>query len=210
MPKVTEAYLEARRQEILNAALACFTRKGFHQTTMDDICEEAGLSPGAVYRYFGSKEEIIQATVRKGPNLDFLHWVEEEVARFDDFQKLMEMFTRIGYQRYEQGGAVEQSMKLRLRAWAEALQNPEVREDVLKRWEHRLGLTGQIVLRAQELGQINPDLDPDAAARVLQAIPDGFTLFWAIDPDFDIWKFREVEMALYGGTFWCGQIEPAD
>ena len=62
------------------AAIACFTRKGFHQTTMDDICEGAGLSPGAVYRYFASKDEIIQTTVREGPSHDFLHWVEEEVA----------------------------------------------------------------------------------------------------------------------------------
>jgi AcrR family transcriptional regulator len=55
MPKVTEAHLEARRQQILDAALACFSRRGFHQSTMQDICQEAELSPGAVYRYFRSK-----------------------------------------------------------------------------------------------------------------------------------------------------------
>ena len=52
MPKVTEAHLEARRQQIVNAAFACFSLNGFHQSTMQDICQEAHLSPGAVYRHF--------------------------------------------------------------------------------------------------------------------------------------------------------------
>src|SRR3954453_11594943 len=61
MPKVLPEYLETRRREILDAAAACFARRGFHQTTMQDICEETRLSPGAIYRYFASKEEIIEA-----------------------------------------------------------------------------------------------------------------------------------------------------
>jgi len=46
VPKVTQAHLDARREQILNAAVACFEDKGFHQTTMADICGEAELSPG--------------------------------------------------------------------------------------------------------------------------------------------------------------------
>ena len=163
MPKVTEAYLEARREEILDAAIACFTRKGFHQTTMEDIFREAELSAGAVYRYFAGKEEIIEAAVRKGPGLDVAHWIEEEVARFNDFRKFIERFNRIYYQqRIDRGASTEMAMKLRLRAWAEALQNPEARGEVLKRWEISLGMIEQMVRRAQELEQINPDLDPAA------------------------------------------------
>jgi AcrR family transcriptional regulator len=61
MPKVSETYLLERREGILEAALSCFGQKGFHQTTMRDICEAAGVSPGAVYRYFKSKDEFIEA-----------------------------------------------------------------------------------------------------------------------------------------------------
>jgi AcrR family transcriptional regulator len=63
MPKVSPEYLEARKNEILDAAFACFRRRGFHQTTMQDIYRETGLSPGAVYHYFRSKEEIIAAAI---------------------------------------------------------------------------------------------------------------------------------------------------
>ena len=65
LPKVTEEHLEARRQQILEAAFSCFSRQGFHQTRMADICREAQLSPGTVYRYFRSKEEIIEVSCQE-------------------------------------------------------------------------------------------------------------------------------------------------
>jgi AcrR family transcriptional regulator len=61
LPKVGEEHLEARRRQILDAAFACFASQGFHQSTMQDICRRAQLSPGAVYCYFRSKGEIIAA-----------------------------------------------------------------------------------------------------------------------------------------------------
>ena len=61
MPKVTEAHRESRREQILIAAWKCFSRKGFHSTSMADVIKEAGLSAGAVYLYFRSKDEIIVA-----------------------------------------------------------------------------------------------------------------------------------------------------
>ena len=62
MSNVSEAHIAARRQQILEAARACVARQGFHQTNIQDICKEAELSPGAVYRYFPSKDHIIAAT----------------------------------------------------------------------------------------------------------------------------------------------------
>ena len=61
MPKVTEEYREARRAQILAAARRCFIRQGFQETSMQDLLAEAGLSSGAVYNYFSSKEEMIVA-----------------------------------------------------------------------------------------------------------------------------------------------------
>lgn len=52
---------QRRRRQILDAAMACFRRRGFHQTSMQEICAEADLSAGALYRYFPSKADIIAA-----------------------------------------------------------------------------------------------------------------------------------------------------
>ncbi|SDN17145.1 TetR/AcrR family transcriptional regulator [Actinacidiphila guanduensis] len=59
MPKVSQAHLDARRQQILDAARARFAGHGFAHTSMADIVAESGLSIGAIYRYFTSKEEIV-------------------------------------------------------------------------------------------------------------------------------------------------------
>jgi AcrR family transcriptional regulator len=59
MPKLTDVQQDERRARILDAAERCFTRTGFHRTTMQDICKDAGVSPGAVYTWFDSKEALI-------------------------------------------------------------------------------------------------------------------------------------------------------
>ncbi len=59
MPKLKPDTQRARREHILEAAELCFARAGFHRTTMQDICKEAAVSPGALYVYFDSKEALI-------------------------------------------------------------------------------------------------------------------------------------------------------
>jgi AcrR family transcriptional regulator len=61
MPKVGQAHLDARRQQIVEAARARFASHGFARTSMADIVTESGLSNGAIYRYFRSKDEIVVA-----------------------------------------------------------------------------------------------------------------------------------------------------
>src|SRR5277367_2118240 len=61
MPKITETKREERRQQILDAALRCFSRDGFHATTTADIVRESGLSQGALYLYFATKDDIVVA-----------------------------------------------------------------------------------------------------------------------------------------------------
>jgi AcrR family transcriptional regulator len=63
VPKVSEEYRTARRSEIARAALRCFARKGFDATSMADIIAESGLSAGAIYGHYKSKNELIQLTV---------------------------------------------------------------------------------------------------------------------------------------------------
>lgn len=66
MPRISEARRAERRQQILHAARLCFQRDGLHLTTMDDIIRASGLSAGAVYGYFKSKDELILASVDGG------------------------------------------------------------------------------------------------------------------------------------------------
>src|SRR6185503_20013678 len=61
MPQPQTDSVPDRRCQILDAALVCFAKRGFHQTSMHDISAEAGISVGLIYRYFENKEAVISA-----------------------------------------------------------------------------------------------------------------------------------------------------
>lgn len=64
MPKVSDAHREARREEILAAAVRAFSEKGFGRTSMADVIAESGLSAGAIYGHFDGKRELFLAVAR--------------------------------------------------------------------------------------------------------------------------------------------------
>lgn len=163
-----EAYA-ARRQEILRAAEALFIERGFHQTGMAAICEAAGMSPGALYRYFPSKAEIIKAFVAEEQAETALLFEQLEGAR--DFRKaltdlLWETMRAVGDEDYA---------RLALEIAAEAARDPEIAE-ILEgsHAEARDRLTA-IIRAAQDRGQVGKQSDARAAARLLLMLVDGAT-----------------------------------
>ena len=201
MPKVTEAHLEARRRQILDAALACFSRQGFHQSTMQDICQEAELSPGAVYRYFSSKEEIIEARCEEELQRN-MALAEDISSRGDTLQvlgELVDSFFRM-LAEWELG-----ICSVNVEIWAEALRNPRIGELFRHRVEAHLQAFTSMIRRAQEQDDINPELDPRSVARVMVSLFNGLMLQKGLDPSVDIWSYMAVLKALHSGTFWTGR-----
>lgn len=198
MPKVTPAYLETRRQHILDSAITCFARKGFHQTTMEDIGDEAGLSPGVAYRYFDSKEDIIVATVQGSVDrsLDFY----EEVAQEENILSVLEQMIDDSFLRFEQPGR-DIYYKVRVQLWAEVLQNSKVAEKAGILREQAQRQLAAIIEKGQERGQIKPDLDAQAVALMIMANHDGFVIHWLADPEMDIGQYRTAYMAMVRGLF---------
>ena len=97
MAKVQPEYLELRRREILDGAAACFARRGFHQATMQNSCDEAGLSLGAVYRYFHGKEEMIEAMCARGhEDVEAIHQTVAQGRTLDVLDNLIRIFRGAG------------------------------------------------------------------------------------------------------------------
>ena len=65
MPKRDAAYMEERREAILDAAVVCLRRTGISGMSTSAICQEAGISMGALYRHFSAKSEILMAIVER-------------------------------------------------------------------------------------------------------------------------------------------------
>ncbi|WP_230391141.1 TetR/AcrR family transcriptional regulator [Burkholderia cenocepacia] len=61
MRKIDPERVEAKRRQILDAAIDCFARDGFHATSTAAICKAAGMSPGNLFHYFPTKAAIIEA-----------------------------------------------------------------------------------------------------------------------------------------------------
>jgi AcrR family transcriptional regulator len=196
MPKVSQTYLEQRYQQILGAAIACFARKGFHQTTMEDIGQEAGLSPGVAYRYFASKEDIIIATVEESMG----NWEHslKAMAAADDILQALDEWTQVFFARFEQP-QFEARTKVRVQVLAEAVRNAKVGQKLRRLREIGLEQWEAVIRKAQEKGQIDPGLDTRALVNVLLASLDGFRLHWLADPQMDIWQYRQVLMAMFRG-----------
>jgi len=67
MPKVVPEYKEEARSRILDAASRVFAEKGYHEATMEDVAKQLGVSKGALYLYFSSKERLFEAMSRTAP-----------------------------------------------------------------------------------------------------------------------------------------------
>lgn len=120
-----------RRSQILGAAMACFARKGLHQTTMQDISEQAGISVGLIYRYFESKEQVI-ATMAE----EHLATVERKLAEARSVPRLGDALEHVLWCDHD----AEIAAPFVLDLFAEAARNAHVRS--LVRQVHDAVLAG--------------------------------------------------------------------
>ena len=173
MPKVSEQYLADRREQILDAGRRCFARNGFHQTSMQDLFAEAGLSSGAVYRYFRSKDEMVVAIAeetlaevidtmlsvaqrdRGAPLGDALAAAVELIASKDESDGLCALAVQV---------------------WSETQRNPELAARFVALVRKARAEITRMVLVRQEFGLLPNGASSSAIAAVVTAILPGYIL----------------------------------
>jgi AcrR family transcriptional regulator len=166
MPKVTLEHRTARHDQIVSAARRCAMEQGFHKTTMADVIRESGLSAGAVYGYFKSKEEIVAAIAE-----DALGTVDE---LFENLLASEQPLTPLAALEatIEHVVKVAQSppgdvTRVAVQAWAEALRNDSIREVAKGKYCQLRNHFVVIARRAQADGTLDPDVDPEHVAQVM-------------------------------------------
>jgi TetR/AcrR family transcriptional regulator, transcriptional repressor of aconitase len=189
MPKVSQSYRNARRDQILQAALVCFSRQGFHRATMQDIVKQSRLSPGAIYNYFESKEEIIEAIAneRRAKERALMIEARQQAGVARVFKRIRDGFF---------GELRNPKERLRRRVgiqlWAEAQRNPRILKIVRRGVNGPRKLLKAIISDAQCRKEISDQIDSDAMARFMIAAFQGFVLQLEWDGHIRVEPYLEI------------------
>jgi TetR/AcrR family transcriptional repressor of uid operon len=178
MPRVTTAFKEDRRAEILEAARRCVARSGFHQASMQDICAEAGMSPGNLYHYFPSKEAIIAGIAERdraevGAQLAAAQYSDDFFATF------------AALARHHLVDRSADDVGLCVEMVSESRRNPAIAR-IMQDFDADVRTRLIAMLRAAaERGDIRADVDFEGVVTMLMVIADGVWWRRAVDPAFD-------------------------
>ena len=170
MPKVTPAHEQQRRAQILAAAMSCFSRQGYRATAMDDVVRESGLSVGAIYSYFPSKEDLFLALSddRAQHTLVYLN----QVFRGDDSmdRKVREA---IDYFFTLLSDELIPLARVNLEFISEAAKSERIQARQIARCDAIRMFVCGILNDAQQRGEVRPDADIAATAELLIALHEG-------------------------------------
>jgi AcrR family transcriptional regulator len=173
VPKISAAHEQQRREQILQAAMACFARQGYHTTSMDEVVRQSGLSVGAIYSYFTSKEDLFLA---------LCDYRTEQTLAY-----LNELFRRPGPmpKKFHDGvdyffRQLDEDLLSLARVSAEFLSEAAKSERIKQRQERRCETIRQflrwLLTEARMNGDFRDDFDLDAAVELMMALNDGIVL----------------------------------
>jgi AcrR family transcriptional regulator len=176
-----------RRAQIIEAALACFMRKGFNNTTMDDIVTESGLSKGSLYWYFNSKDELFAAALTSL----FVHVGEETVAAVEQCTTASDKLLALGQAATHVSRLIEGYFGLFLEFWASSLQREETGRFWLDLLEQYKDIVVEIIEQGVRDGEFKP-VDAEALVWALLAAYDGLAAYSMFMPDLDLERISQV------------------
>lgn len=185
MRKVNPEQQEAKRRHILDAAISCFGKKGFHNTSTNEICAAAGMSAGNLFHYFPSKQALIAAIVA------------------DDCAQMSAMFAQIKADNTSELAALEAlamhtfewhcnpiNARLAIEIAAEASANPEIGKVFHESTIRYRADIADLIRRGQKNWEISDDIIPEQAAVWLLAMADGIAV-QLLNPPADVSALKE-------------------
>jgi len=186
VPKLKPQEIEQRRQEIIEAARRCFLLNGFHQTTTDEICHEAAITPGGLYHYFASKEEIISAVIEDAAHTTVKN-LRSTAEASADVRTAIQALASLFFQ-WIRDPQLDNATRLDMEIWAEALRNEKLAEKTRSGRALRRQWLESLIRGAKQEGVYTKEVDPRGLANLIMSIFDGLRLgrlLWRDDFDMD-------------------------
>jgi TetR/AcrR family transcriptional repressor of uid operon len=165
-----------RRTQILNAAVVCFAKRGFHQTSMHDISAEAGISVGLIYRYFENKEEVISAMAARHKNE--IHEVVERAQQAPTLLESLEiLFTA---HCCESSPQIQSAFVVDL--YAESSRNAQIKELVRDVLQTAMDGVTDVIARSPEAQNTAHGLTPKELSELIFAVARGMLMRDILQP----------------------------
>src|SRR5579875_40076 len=193
MPKISPAAKEARRAQILEAALRCFARKGYYATTIQDVVAEAGLSRGGIYLYYPSKEALylalserwscgVEEAIRKRwiPNLSpkaLLHLSIEVIGA--------------------QVEAEADACRVLIEGWTLSHHLPDLHGHIREQFERVEQRLRWVLASGVERGEFRAHLAVECQAKIVLAMLHGLMVRWHLSPGSIDWH-QAAEEIIHG------------
>jgi AcrR family transcriptional regulator len=176
-----------RRAQIIEAALACFTRKGYNNTTMDDIVAESGLSKGSLYWYFESKDDLFAAAI-----LSILENVGlEAVDALERRETASDKLRAVGQTAVSIGTTIEGFLAMFLEFWASSPNREKAGQLWFGVLEQYKDVVVGIIEEGIRDGEFKP-VDPEPLVWAVMAAYDGLAAYVALWPDLDLDRISQV------------------
>ena len=195
LPRISDEAKEKRRLTLLDAALECFSAKGYYASTVDDIVNYSKLSKGSFYNYFASKEDIFidllqenrEKSLKKlnlnlnkidSPSEKLKYWINSDIPYDPDKKKMM---------------------RIHIEFWLYSMDSPDVQHILKDRFDVMFGMTKEIIIEGVEAGEFKKHIDPDKAAALFWELHDGIWLHTTIgyDEDKTEARIKEMEAAMF-------------
>ena len=195
-----------RRTQILEAAIICFAKRGFHQTSMHDVSAEAGISVGLIYRYFANKEAVISAMADR--HKQEIHELLERAHQAPSlFESLEILFT---------AHCCENSPKVLsafvVDLYAEASRNPRVADLVRDVLQTAMDGVTDLIARSPEAANAGDGLRPHELAELIFAVSRGMLMRDVLQPQTMTAAERRARQLEVTRRLWrllfTGQAQP--
>ena len=189
-----------RLTRIVEAAQRAFVRQGFHAATMQHVAEEAGMSAGNLYRYFASKEALVEGLCH------FDH--DQRAANFQALASGSDLVDALAKMLREHVlYAPREKARLICEIWAEAGRNPRVAEITRDFDAATLGGLSDLLTQAKAKVGSATNLDVDFVARTMFTLVAGLFKRLAVEENFDRERESRYAIAILKGLF-SGALTP--
>ena len=173
---------EETRQRILESAVLCFSESGYDKTGVAKICRTAGISKGAFYHHFASKQALFLELLN--------HWLEgldAEILRIraeaSDVPTALTRIAAMVRQVFEIG---QGKLPMFLAFLNQAAHDKAIWSATISHYRRYQSIFAEIIKGGVEEGSI-ADIDPDTAAKTLVSLGVGLVLQGTLDSDSTDW-----------------------